>query len=195
MTPPEIIEKALHGEIITCHDSVFLVHFGKWSESEYVIGYAVEYLENSGSGVISGRKDVCFKHYREQITRKEAISLAGALNNPRTFEEYINMEGHPRPRRRQIPLTEPLIKRLTAEMQTKWKGYEIVGQGKNCVTAIHTYGSNDDSWSLMCDLGGLPSMAFPPMDMVDITAAQASQFMGNPDAMVRYFHAHARKHG
>lgn len=191
MNPVELIEKDLHGKIVSCAEGVFLVHFGKWSESEYGIGYAVEYLETVDDEIVAGRKDVCFKQYREQITRQDAVSLARALDSPRTFEEYINMEGHPRPRRRQIPLTDPLIRRLTVMIEAK--KYEIVGQGRNAVTAIHTYGSSSESWSLMSYLGGLPSMAFPPMDTVDITPAQASRFAEHPTEMVQYFNAHVRK--
>ena len=125
MNPVEIIQNELHGEICSCNEGVFLVHFPPWTETEYGIGYAVEYLETVDDRVICGRKDVCFKPYREQITREDAIYLASALDNPSTFENYINMEGHPRPRRKPIPLTEPLIKRLTIMIHTDWKYYEI----------------------------------------------------------------------
>ncbi len=195
MNPVELIENALHGKIVSCNEGVFLVHFGAWTETEYGIGYAVQYLETVNDRIICGRKDVRFKLYREQITREDAIYLARELDNPAAFENYINMEGHPRPRRKQIPLTEPLIRRLTVMIHTEWKGFEIVGQGRNALTAISTYGNKADSWSLMSDLGGLPSMAFPPMDMLDITAAQAERFSAHPSEMVQYFKAHVRKTG
>lgn len=193
MDPHVLIEKALHGKIITCSEGIFLVHFGSWKASEYGIGYAVVYQEDGDKGVIRGRKDVCIKIYHEEITREEAEALAVSLDQPRTFDNYINMEAHPRPRRRQIPLSEPLIMRLTREFQAKGSGWEIVGRGRNCLTAYHSYGNSSDSWCLTAYREGLPSFVFPPLETVDITPEQAKRFSANAQAMVEYFRANTRK--
>ena len=190
-----LIEDSLGGRILGCSEGVFLVHFPPKKYAGYAVGYALMYLEDGDKCVIKGRKDVRTKIYddRPDMTRSDAEGLGRSLENPRELESFINFEAHPRPRKMQIPMTPALAARIGKELQAQNQSWEVVYTGRMHVVAFRSGTVPDGGYALLSYVSTLPSMAFPPCDMLDITPEQAERFRSGSADMVRYFREHNRK--